>query len=495
MRIEIETNAPTDVDADYLVVAVDSNGGCLGFQPTAELNSQLTAMTAAKDLTGKCNEVVTIFQPTGYAAARLVLVGVGDSETATVATVQRAFESAAYSIAGKSTTQVATVHPGAIGDVDAVTTTEALVAAFSVASVGQDIYCAEKKLFPIEAIVILCDEASPSLTDAAERGDAIGSAVNLTREVVNRAPFDIYPVSFAERAQKLTSDTEGLTCRILDEGQLSDERMNSMLAVAQGSSQPPRLAILEYRGAGDEPVLGLVGKGVTFDSGGLSLKSNDGMKTMKCDMAGAGTVLGAMSAIARLKLPVNVNGYMGLVENMPSANAYKLGDVLTARNGKTIEVLNTDAEGRLVLADVLAFAVDEGMAHLVDLATLTGACVVALGEEITGAFTNNQQWCDQLLAATKRVGEDAWQMPMHDHFGELLKGTVSDIKNVGPRWGGAVTAAKFLEHFVAETPWVHLDIAGPSFASGSTGWRDGGATGCMVRTLIDLAANYSSATS
>ncbi|MCL4109641.1 UNVERIFIED_CONTAM: hypothetical protein GTU68_061898 [Idotea baltica] len=415
----------------------------------------------------------------------------GDSAKATVSSVQRAFECAARSIAGKSTKKVAIVHPGVIGSVSEQVTTETLVSAFSVASVGQDIYCAEKNLHPIESIVVLCDKASDFASDAANRGIAIGAAVNLTREVVNRAPFDIYPVSFAERAQKLADDTDGLTCRILDEKQLSAERMNSMLAVAQGSAQPPRLAILEYRGAGDGPVLGLVGKGVTFDSGGLSLKSNDGMKTMKCDMAGAGTVLGAMSAIAELKLPVNVNGYMGLVENMPSANAYKLGDVLTARNGKTIEVLNTDAEGRLVLADVLTFAVDEGMAHLVDLATLTGACVVALGEEVTGAFTNNQQWCDRLLESSKRVGEDAWQMPMHDHFGELLKGTVSDIKNVGPRWGGAVTAAKFLENFVADTPWVHLDIAGPSFASGSTTWRDGGATGCMVRTLVDLAASYS----
>lgn len=491
MQITLETSDPTQVDSDCLVVAVDTNGHCPGFAATPDLVKQLTAMFAAKDLTGERNEVVTVFQPVGYSSPRLLLAGIGVPEKVDAASLQRSFECAAKSIAGKETTGIAVCHPGAIGNLSSEQSVQAITTACCIASVGQDIYCEKKSLHPISAVTILCETASDELTAAADRGVVIGTAINLTKEVVNRGPFDIYPVSFAERAQQVANDIPGLTCRVLDEKQLSAERMNSMLAVAQGSAQPPRLAILEYRGAGDRPVLGLVGKGVTFDSGGLSLKTNDGMKAMKCDMAGAGTVLGVMSAIAQLKLPINVNGYMGLVENMVSANAYKLGDVLTARNGKTIEVLNTDAEGRLVLADVLTFAVDEGMSHLIDLATLTGACVVALGEEVTGVFTNNQELCDQLVESSNRVGEDAWQMPMHDHFGEQLKGTVSDIKNIGSRWGGAVTAAKFLEHFVAETPWVHLDIAGPSFSSTSTAWRDGGATGCMVRTLINLAEHYS----
>jgi leucyl aminopeptidase len=214
------------------------------------------------------------------------------------------------------------------------------------------------------------------------------------------------------------------------------------------------------------------------------------MKTMKCDMAGAATVLGAMTAIARLKLPVNVLGFMGLVENMISGRSYKLGDVLTARNGVTIEVLNTDAEGRLVLADVLSYAVDRGVHKLIDLATLTGACVVALGEDLTGFFTNDQPWCDQVLSAAKNCGEQAWQLPMLDLFGEMIKSDVADIKNTAGRWGGAITAAKFLEKFVDGKPWVHLDIAGPSFASSNKSHREGGATGCMVRTLVETAANF-----
>jgi leucyl aminopeptidase len=181
---------------------------------------------------------------------------------------------------------------------------------------------------------------------------------------------------------------------------------------------------------------------------------------------------------------------MGLVENMVSGSSFKLGDVLTARNGVTIEVQNTDAEGRLVLADVLSYAVDQGADYLIDLATLTGACVVALGEDIVGAFTNQQRWCDALLAVAGRSGEETWQMPMHDQFGELIKSDIADIRNVGGRWGGAITAAKFLERFVAGKPWVHLDIAGPAFASSSKPFREGGATGVMVRTLVELARNF-----
>jgi leucyl aminopeptidase len=282
----------------------------------------------------------------------------------------------------------------------------------------------------------------------------------------------------------------GIRCEILEEARLRQERMGSLLAVSAGSARPARVVLLEYRGAGEgEPVTALVGKGVTFDSGGLSLKPTESMNTMKGDMAGAATVLGAMTAIARLKLPVNLMGAMGLVENMISGSAYKLGDVLTARNGVTIEVLNTDAEGRLVLADVLSYIADQNVDRMIDLATLTGACVVALGEGITGAFTNDQSWCDEVLAAARRAGEPIWPLPMHADFNELLKSDVADVKNVGKRWGGASIAAKFLERFVGNVPWVHLDIAGPAFAETGTACRDSGGTGVMVRTLVELFRN------
>ena len=230
---------------------------------------------------------------------------------------------------------------------------------------------------------------------------------------------------------------------------------------------------------------------MTFDSGGLSLKPSDSMKTMKCDMAGAATALGAITAIARLGLQVNVLMAAGLVENMPSGSAFMLGEILTARNGTTIEIMNTDAEGRLVLADILSYVVDQGVDRIIDLATLTGACVVALGEEVTGVFTNQQEWGDSLLSAAGEVGEDAWQLPMFESFAEQLKCDTADVKNIGTRWGGAITAAKFLEKFVSGKPWVHLDIAGPAFSETSKSHRDGGATGAMVQTLVQVARNLS----
>jgi len=276
---------------------------------------------------------------------------------------------------------------------------------------------------------------------------------------------------------------------VLDQQALETEKMGSLLAVARGSGRPPRVVVLEYRGApgNGHKVLGLVGKGVTFDSGGLSLKPTDGMLTMKCDMAGAASVLAAVVAIARLKLPVNVIGIVGLVENMTGGRAMKLGDVLRSRRGVTIEVQNTDAEGRLVLADVLDLALSRGVDYIVDLATLTGACVVALGEDVVGAMSNNQAWCDRVLGAAQAAGEDAWQLPMFEHYAELIKSDVADIRNVGGRWGGAITAAKFLERFVGDKPWVHLDIAGPAFAAADKPHREGGGTGVMVRTLVELA--------
>jgi leucyl aminopeptidase len=283
----------------------------------------------------------------------------------------------------------------------------------------------------------------------------------------------------------------GIEIEVWNEHRLAAERCGALLAVAQGSERPARLVILRYRGTTDDRApLALVGKGVTFDSGGLSLKPTDGMKTMKGDMAGAAAVVGAMRAIAQMKLPVHVLGLLGLVENMVSGTAYKLGDVLTGRSGKTIEVLNTDAEGRLVLADVLNVAIERGAERIIDVATLTGACVVALGNDVSGLMTNDQSWCDIVAAAAKTCGEPVWQLPMFREYSEHIKSDVADIKNVGDgRWGGAITAAKFLEEFVQNKPWVHIDIAGPSFLEHAKPWLDAGATGAIVRTLVQVARN------
>jgi leucyl aminopeptidase len=314
-------------------------------------------------------------------------------------------------------------------------------------------------------------------------------ALWLARELVNAPPCDLYPETFAVAAAD-AGRLNGFSVDVWDESRIAAERMGSLLAVAKGSARPARLAVLRYTGAPGGPVLGLVGKGVTFDSGGLSLKPTDGMVDMKCDMAGAAAVLAGTQAVAELKLPVNVLGVLALVENMPGGNAVKLGDVLTARNGKTIEVLNTDAEGRLILADALCFAAEQ-TDRLVDFATLTGACLVALGHETAGLMTNDDGWGDATLAAVARAGERAWKLPMDAIYDGLIKSKVADMRNTGGgKWGGAIAGGKFLQQFVGDAKWVHLDIAGPAWADNDSPALDAGGTGAMVRSIVEMAKGF-----
>jgi leucyl aminopeptidase len=474
---------------DAIVVGVLSDeipGDSKTAKATAEADRAtsglLSKLSEQKEISGKKYELTTLLAPPGIAAGQMLVVGLGEREKFDAGVAFRAAGAAAKQLSAKKREKVAFF----LGDTKA-DQTEAAVAGAIVGCEGQDLYRAEKKRYPFEEILWSgSDEAT------LDRGRIVGESMNLTRRLVNEPPQEIYPESFAARAAEVAA-AGGMECEIWDQARLEKERCGSLLAVARGSARPPRLVILRYRGApANSSTLAIVGKGVTFDSGGLSLKPTDGMLAMKCDMAGAATMLGTMQAIARLKLPINVVGLAGLVENMTGPAAYKLGDVLTARNGRTIEVHNTDAEGRLVLADVLNVAVETGAAKIVDLATLTGACVVALGTETVGAMTNDQPWCDTILDAARRTGEPAWQLPMFpDVYDELIKSDVADIKNVGDgRWGGAITAAKFLEQFVEGKPWTHLDIAGPAFFEKAKPWLDGGATGCMVRTLVEVARGW-----
>ena len=495
MDLRVVSASAREVEADWLVVGVPEVGEWPNELVALDdaLLEQLSRLREAGDLTGKLAELLIIPDTPTLKSRRLLLVGLGSPAELSVARWDKAAMTAARQVSSKADVRIAVCVPEQLGPLPRDRAVEITASALIVGSHGQDLYKAERSRFPFAAAQIVLPPGSDvaAASAASDRGRILGEAINLTRELVNRTPDDIYPETFAARAQAEAAKC-GLTCRVFDEKQLAAEHFDSLLAVAKGSDRPARMVVLEHRGgAANSPTLAYVGKGVTFDSGGLSIKPTDGMLTMKCDMAGAATVLGAMTAIARLKLPVNVIGYAGLVENMLGAQAYKLGDVLTARNGVTIEVHNTDAEGRLVINDVLSYAADHGADRLIDLATLTGACVVALGEDVAGAFSNNQPWCDAVLAGAKAAGEDLWQLPMFDAYNELLKSDVADCKNVGGRWGGAITAAKFLEKFVAGKPWVHLDIAGPAFASANKGHREGGATGCFVRTLVEIAATPS----
>ena len=317
------------------------------------------------------------------------------------------------------------------------------------------------------------------------RGEIVGEAVNLARDLANTPPAEKYPTRLAEQIRIAATDA-GIAVQVWDETRIRQERFGGLLGVAAGSENPPAFVVLDYRKGGDTPPLALVGKGVTFDSGGLSLKPSASMEDMKSDMTGAAVVAATMQAVARLDLKVNVTGYLALTENMTGGRAMKLGDVLTMRNGKTVEVLNTDAEGRLILADALAFAAENRPGRILDLATLTGACMVALGPKVAGLFSNDEDFCQKLLSVCRQTGERAWRLPLDDDYKEQLKSNVADLKNVGGKWGGAITAAKFLEQFVDAKPWIHLDIAGPSWSESENASRDVGATGCFVRTLVGL---------
>ncbi len=493
MDLQLRSGNWSTAACDWLIVPCTEPVELAG--PWQELNTalggQLSRLIDTGDLTGKPNSTLALRGITGIAAKRLLLIGLGKADNLSIGRLDKSLTTAARSISDKQETRVVVAVPGTnLGSITPGQFARSAAVAMQVGSVGQDLYRTEKSRFPFLSAELLSPAAVDGTDAGLTEGRILGEAINLARDLINRPAQEITPIGFANRA-KDAALAAGLKFEEWDQPRLEQERMGSLLAVAKGSTQPPRLVIVEHQGAGlNAPKLALVGKGVTFDSGGLSLKTPDGMLTMKCDMAGAATVLGAMTAIARLKLPVNVIGLMGLVENMTGGSAYKLGDILTARNGVTIEVLNTDAEGRLVLADVLSYAVDLGVDGIIDLATLTGACVVALGEDVAGAMTNDQPWCDSVLAAAKTCGEDVWQLPMFDLYDDLIKGDIGDIKNTGGRWGGAITAGKFLQRFVAGKPWVHLDIAGPAFASSNKPHREAGATGCLVKTLIETARRY-----
>lgn len=485
MDIKPLSDQPHENDADAVVVGLYEDESPAGAAQSIDkaAGGAISRLVEAGEVKGEKLSLASLLAPAGVRATLVLVVGLGKRGELNRQVAFRSAAAAAKKLAGRERNRVAFY----LGEDWPADLAEAGISGAIVGCHGQDLYRHEKKLTPpVDLLWAGADEASLA------SGTTLGEAVNLARRLVNQPADEIYPESFAAVVSDLRKET-GFDVEVWDEEKLAAERCGSLLGVARGSDRPPRLVIMRHRGAGEgQPTLALVGKGVTFDSGGYSLKPTDGMKDMKCDMAGAAAVVGAMQAIAKLKLPVNVIGLVGLVENLVSGKAYKLGDVLTARSGKTIEVLNTDAEGRLVLADVLDVACSEGADKIIDLATLTGACMVALGQDVAGLMTNDQAWCDAVKSAADTCGEEAWQLPMHDFFGEQIKSDVADIKNIGAgRWGGAITAAKLLEEFVGQTPWVHIDIAGPSFLDKPKSWLDAGGSGCFVRTLVEVARGWS----
>ncbi len=495
MEIKPVFSPLAEVSADWLIIPIweEEPFADSVVQLDQKMGGQLARAKENQDIAGKTNEVTSFLNVPGLTADRLVVVGLGKKSKADLRTLINAAACAGKTVSTKARERAAMSIPDLFGNLTLERLAYGVGVGLAYGCEGPGLRKSKTERFPPGEIHIVgpaLEDARP-FQDGARKAQVLAGAVSACRDLVNTPPCDLYPESFAERAQEMAR-AYSLECTIFDERKLAEEQMGSLLGVAQGSDKPPRLVLLHYQGNPGGKTLGLVGKGVTFDSGGLSLKPSEGMLDMKCDMAGAAAVFGALQAIAELKLPVNVLGVLALVENMPSGKALKLGDVLRARNGKTIEIHNTDAEGRLILADALAYAVDQKVDHLVDLATLTGACIVALGTEVTGLMTNDETWSQSVQTSAGNAGELVWPLPMIPLYTEMIQSHVADIKNTGgTRWAGAITAAKLLEEFVDNIPWVHLDIAGPSWKESASPNSDPGGTGVMVRTLVELAQMYS----
>lgn len=440
------------------------------------LGGWLSGALDTAEFTGGLGQVVAVPTAGGLPVGRLVVVGLGDDLD--VETLRQAAGHGRKAVANASRLAT-TLHrvslDGAVG---------AVLEGLALADYRFDQYRSDPKPHP-ELIVELIT-GGDGWQAAATKAAIITEAVLLCRDLVNQPPIDLAPLVLAQRLGDIAGGA-GLMTEIWDSDRLAVERMGGILGVGAGSDRTPCLIKLHHRPARPKAKLALVGKGIVFDSGGLSIKTAEGMEDMKDDMGGAAAVLCAAVAIGRLGIPVEVEAYGALAENLPGGGAQRPGDVLTIRNGKTIEVRNTDAEGRLVLADGLSLAAEGSPDLIVDLATLTGACVVALGRKIAGVFGNNQTAIDRVLAAARSAGERVWPMPLPDDYRPLIDSDVADMKNTGGRYGGAITASILLAEFVGDIPWVHVDIAGPAYLDKPEHYLPKGGTGFGVRTLIELA--------
>jgi leucyl aminopeptidase len=447
--------------------------------------SGLASAYADARLTGKTGEHLLVTKRPGdrFAAGAALLVGVGPKDAFTIDVARRAMGRAAGT--ARRFGSVATTLPLAFPPRRTPEAAGAVAEGLGLGAYRFERYRSKKDDGALKRVIVVGSEKADvrAARVAVRRAGVVVDAVNWSRDLVNTPAGDMPPAQIAREAQAMARQV-GLTCKIWNEKQLADGGFNGILGVGKGSVNPPRLIELGYRGAGRAKPIAFSGKGIAFDSGGLSIKDAKGMEAMKDDMGGAASMLAAMKVIAQLKLKANVIAAIPCSENMPSGSAQKPGDVITHRGGTTSEVLNTDAEGRLVLADALAYLAEKRPQVIVDTATLTGACVVALGERITGAFGNDDGLARELMAAGEATGEPVWQMPLFDGYRSLIDSSVADIKNIGDRWGGAITAAWFLAEFVGDTPWVHLDIAGPAFADRAHDLGPRGATGVPVRTLV-----------
>ncbi|HIP96676.1 MAG TPA: leucyl aminopeptidase [Anaerolineae bacterium] len=500
MEIRVKAGGIQAEDAPLIVVnlfeGVNEPGGATGAVDKA-LGGQIRALIAAGDFRGKRNETAVLYPAGTIPAQRVLVVGLGKEEKFDLDGVRQAAGAAAKKARDLGVTRFSTiVHGGGRAGLDLEDAAQAVVEGTILASyrfrehkteLDED----ERPDVEMVTLVEFSAEKVPVVERGARAGQAVAEAVSMTRDLVNQPANYATPTALAEVAQKLAGDF-GLRCQVLDREQMAELGMGALLGVAQGSEQPPKFIILEHNaGRDDLDTIVLVGKGITFDSGGISIKPGEHMEAMKADMAGAAAVMGALRAAAALDIPLHVVGLMPATENLPSGRAIKPGDVLKSLSGLTIEVINTDAEGRLILADALAYAQRYQPKAVVDVATLTGACVVALGKITTGLMGTDPDLVARIKAASEKTAEKVWELPLFEEYGEQLKSDVADVKNVGGRPAGAITAAYFLSKFAKGMPWAHLDIAGKALSDKERNpYTPKGATGVGVRLFVQLLRDW-----
>ena len=442
-----------------------------------------TILTGGEFAAGSC-ETALLHDPDGFKAKRILLVGLGKL---TLTEVRKAAGTAVRFAKPRKLREVTIAIPEGLEPAAAA---RALVEGAYIGDFDSDTYRSDRKDRSIEQLNIV--GAGSAVEAAVREGVILGEAQNFARTLVNEPGNVLTPTVLGQKAAEMCAQY-GLKCEVYGAEKLKELKMGAFWAVAKGSQEPPALIVITYEPAKapSSPVLGLVGKGITFDTGGISIKSADGMEKMKYDMAGGATMIGAMQAIAQLKPAVKVIGIVCAAENMPSGSAMKPGDIEIAMSGKSIEIINTDAEGRLVLADGLAYARQLGATHLIDAATLTGACVVALGTVNAGAFSNDDETYRHFSDATEISGERFWRLPVEEEYREFIKSNIADIMNTGgSRWGGAITAAMFLKEFAEDTPWIHLDIAGVAWTEEAKPWIAKGPSGIPMRSVTEWVRSY-----
>ena len=500
MKTNLSFSTPAEVETECLVaIVLDKAEKGKGEKDKPQLSVE-TSDAAVKDaaadvisggeVTGKTFEATLLHHPAKLKAKRLLLLGGGKAKSFSAFELRRLAGAAVRTLKSRGLRSFAILAPEAgLKMEDSV---KAIVEGAFVGNFDPDYYKSDRKDQKIDALTVVArggDQAK--LQQAVDDARIVGESQNFTRDLVNEPSNRMTPTILAERAKKMAAEV-GLKCEVYGADKIKELKMGAFWSVAQGSDEPPALIVLRYEPAGapEKPVLGLVGKGITFDTGGISIKPADGMEKMKYDMAGGATMIGAMRAIALLKPKLKITAIICATENMPSGKAQKPGDVQIAMSGKSIEIINTDAEGRLVLADGLFYARQLGCTHLIDAATLTGAVVVALGSINAGIFGNDEQMFERFNKALSKAGEKMWRLPLDDEYKEIIRSNIADIVNSGGRWGGAITAAMFLKEFAEDVPWLHLDIAGTAWTEEQKPWIAKGPSGIGLRSLVEFARDF-----